>query len=285
MAFWVGLFGSLASITTFVAAEIAGRPIGEVLIRPVDTPLWVELLAAPVLVALGAALKGFSLAKRDLHQREQSPDFLTADSPQKISSEEESTPAPFSSDYLRGIEGTLGVWLYLHPFGQGIRELENNRYIFAHDTNGGDVLELNGKRRYVNVFSLSRGPRSSYRPPSRPVWRVWLANGTGKGKSWKLPDSNTDLAPGWHHFAVRWNHRGPLLQLLIDGRSRLSTASYLDYWPDEFADTAFLGCWQSLARVHFIETLTSRFIASTYFLDDAWFKDEALGFRPSAVPE
>jgi len=188
-----------------------------------------------------------------------------------ITSRQIKSATRFSSSFLMSSQGTLATWIYLHQFGKGIRDLRNNRHIFAHDTNLGHPP-------YKNVFSLSRGPETSYNPPKDPVWKLWLVNAAGQARTWVKVDG-TELSTGWHHFAVRWDHRQPVLEFLIDGNLEISANDFLDYWPGEFDKEAFLGSWQSLDTMHFIETHVCRFIADSRYLDDSWIQQEQQQFR------
>jgi len=156
--------------------------------------------------------------------------------PMLIEASDSKSVPHFSSNFLKKRSGGISLWIELQPFGQGIRHLINNRYLFSHATN-------NGETPYKNVLSLSRGPRS-YNPPKEPQWKLWLTDKNGNSFK-RIVDDTENIQPGWHHFVVRWNHDVPLIDLLIDGVIKISTKEYLNCWPSEYSDVLIFGSWPS----------------------------------------
>ncbi len=183
---------------------------------------------------------------------------------------------PMPSSILRAVRGGISIWVYLDPFGNGIRRLVNNRYILSHDTNSGLHTEDD---RYLNVFSLSRGPKS-YDPPEGHYWKIWITNGEGESWSAKYRDS-IDLQVGWHHFLVRWDKGKPLIELLIDGLTVIEYPDYLNCWPTEYTTNLLIGTWTSGWKDHYVDTYLWRAQGIYTFPDDNWVAAE----RKNTPPE
>jgi hypothetical protein len=192
--------------------------------------------------------------------------------PHEITYEEPPSVLQISSNFLKSPSASIGIWVYLHPFGEGIRKLINNRYIIGHDTNYGKKKETPNGNRYINVFSFCRGP-GVWKPLGNPWWKLWLTNGEGTGYQWRVDDT-IDLPVGWHHFLIRWDHNRPLIEVVIDGTISISATNYKKYWPNNFCSTTFLGCWQNRWKEHYIETKLWRIVVSEHFLDDFWIEEE-----------
>lgn len=165
---------------------------------------------------------------------------------------------------VRSSCGTISVWVYVHQRGSGIRELENNRYLFACAT------DFVGP--YRNVFAFAHGP-TQYSPPAKAAWKLWLANSKGDGKTWTYPDGG-EFDVGWHLVLVRWDHSGPLIEMLIDGITVVSDTGYLGFWPDEYPERAYAGCWPNKSRIHWANTFLSRLRMMPYFAEARWISNE-----------
>jgi hypothetical protein len=61
----------------------------------------------------------------------------------------------FGTTTLKAAKGTLATWVYLHKSGEGIRKLENNRYVFSCATSAATP--------YKNALPFHAGPRNSIR--------------------------------------------------------------------------------------------------------------------------
>lgn len=170
-----------------------------------------------------------------------------------------------SSNEIQNTCGTISVWIYIHKVGEGIRQLENNRYIFASAT------DVNGP--YKNVFALCHGPQKKYNPPTDPSWKIWLVNEKGEGKAWSYPDGG-EFTPGWHLMIVRWDYAAQLIEFIVNKKVIISETGYIKYWPKKYQDRVFIGCWPNKAKIHFVNTYLARFTALPYWVDDKWINKE-----------
>jgi len=191
--------------------------------------------------------------------------FVNRD-PRLIVASDPSSVPHVSSGFLRERSGGMSLWVELPSFGQGIRHLVNNRYLIAHATN-------EGKSPYQNVIGLSRGPRI-YDPPTEPRWKLWLVNENCKGFERTVEDTE-DIEPGWHHFLVRWNHDAPLIELLIDGVTEISTNEYLEYWPTEYAETVLFGTWPHRWSEFYLNGKLARIQVLRSRPSDDWIQSES----------
>ncbi|MEK9501144.1 hypothetical protein WI372_09155 [Gemmatimonadota bacterium DH-20] len=206
---------------------------------------------------------------------------LALDDPHLVHEDEPDSPIAMSSQVLWRPQGVVALWVYVDSFGNGIRALENNRYLAAFSGNGGTRSELtNGQRAYVNVFSLSRGPRADS-PPADARWRLWLASREGGNRMWHSPDT-TALAPGWHHFAVTWDHDRPRLRLCIDGLAVVEADDYQEFWPSRTSETLLFGSWIAKRPIHFANAPIWRIRLESVFADDVWLGDECAQATPTA---
>lgn len=194
----------------------------------------------------------------------QSVQFVNRDPRLVVASDPSSVPHT-SSDFLKERRGGVSMWVELPSFGQGIRHLVNNRYLIAHATN-------EGKTPYQNVVGLSRGPRI-YEPPIEPRWKVLLID--KNGQIFELAEEDTeDIEPGWHHFLLRWNHDAPLLQLLIDGVSKITNNKYIEYWPTEYAETVLFGTWPYRWSEFYLNGKIARTQVHKKWPSDEWLQFE-----------
>ncbi len=202
--------------------------------------------------------------------------------PTKVSASDPNSVVPMPSRILKKPRGGISVWVYLHPFERGIRDLENNRYILSHDTNSGQIKKIEGEERYLNVFALSHGAELPESQIPNPIWKLWITNSRGEPWLAKYPDSR-DLTTGWHHFLVRWDHDKPLLQLLIDGKKVIDRDDYYKHWPTEYVDHLLIGAWTDKAREHYVETHLCRAQAIYDFPNDDWVAEERKNIPPEVL--
>jgi hypothetical protein len=168
------------------------------------------------------------------------------DKPHLVNYEHPESVGTLDATILECKKGGFDLCIYLHPFGQGIRRLVNNRHILAHATSPSSP--------YRNVFSLVRGPLAfSDGKKDKPTWKLWLASDDARGNSWSHSDAKT-TKDGWHHFLVRWNHDEPLIEVLLDGEAIISVKDYLEFWPKRVLTSMTVGCWQNPWREHYIDT-------------------------------
>jgi len=178
--------------------------------------------------------------------RESSRPFEIFDKPHLIDYEHPESVGTLDATTLECKKGGFELCIYLHPFGQGIRKLFNNRHILAHATSPSSP--------YRNVFSLVRGPLEfTEEKKDQPTWKLWLASDGARGNSWSHADAKT-IKDGWHHFLVRWNHDQPLIEVLLDGKAIISVKDYLEFWPKRVLTSMTVGCWQNPWREHYIDT-------------------------------
>jgi hypothetical protein len=55
---------------------------------------------------------------------------------------------------------------------------------------------------------------------------LWLVGDDAQGFSWFQEDTD-DIKPGWHHFAIRWDHDKPVFEVLLDGDKFIEATDYL----------------------------------------------------------
>lgn len=236
---------TVAQIATIIAAfaAVASPDVRRFYGTSVAIPAWI-LVAAAVGVWIG--LSRVRVAQRIGSESPAGPIRVDAG---KLHS-----AVPLSSEPLKSSAGGYSVWVYLHQFGQGIRHVENNRYIFGHASHHGGSREIEGNHKYFNVFALSNSPTRG-----GLIWKVWVANDRGQSFNISAADAET-YGEGWHHFVVRWDRHRPILELLIDGvRAAVSqSAEFNEHWPVRIEDTILVGTWPNRAPVHFINTLICR---------------------------
>ncbi len=163
---------------------------------------------------------------------------------------------------LRSPRGTISVWVYLDQQGRGIRELDNNRYLFSSAT---DL-----KMPYKNVFAFALGPTKFH---ADLAWTLSIANGKGVNKSWSYPDGG-EFDVGWHLILACWDHSAPLLKMIIDHKTVISETGYLNWWPQKYPDRAYIGCWPNRADCHWANTYLSRLRMVPRFVEESWITDE-----------
>lgn len=197
--------------------------------------------------------------------------------PVKVSFSEPHSATPMSANVLRQAKGGISVWVYVNPFGRGIRDLrKNHRYIISHDTNNRNMKEMNGRKRYINSFALMRGPRD-WETPGDPNWKIELTNATGDIWKFYYPDSR-GMTSGWHHYLIRWDHDRPLLEFLIDKEVLFSGDDYFPCWPNAYSDFMLIGGRNG--KEHFVETHLWRAQSIYGFPDDKWVASEISNIPP-----
>jgi hypothetical protein len=183
-----------------------------------------------------------------------------------ITSKDPNSVRKLSADILRKPSGGVACCVFVSPFGKGIRNLVNNRYLFSH---AGTPVSP-----YANVFSLLRGPRKFEKDEIHiPVWKLWLCNGSSNGNWYHIGD--TDSFPsGWHSFVVRWDHTKPSLELVIDGQVLISVNNYLPHWPEQFTSEITVGAWPRPWSEHYIETCAARWKVLENAFDTSAIEEE-----------
>ncbi len=179
-----------------------------------------------------------------------------------------------SAAFLMGRQGGISLWVDVPAFGHGLRQLVNNRYLFAHAETS--------KSPYRNVISLSRGPRV-YDPPTEPRWRVWLVNDDGAEFLGAYEDTE-EIRTGWHLFVLRWNHDLPSLQLLIDGVIRIDSNDYAHAWPSKVAETALFGSWPRRSQLHYLNGQLARAATLRSWPGEQWLNEELRNNPGSGTP-
>jgi class 3 adenylate cyclase len=224
------------------------------------------------LLSLGLLkLKGFDGYREIFRVQEyERTDMLLLTNPQYIEHPKRIVES-FRAFAFRKSIGTLSLWVCLEEVGQGIRQLNNNRYLFA--------CVRRAKPRYKNVFALCHGPMR-FNPSAEPSWKLWLADEDGRERIWSCPDGGR-FSPGWHLFIVRWNHNEDVLEMLIDGKSHIKATDYLQYWPKGRADHAHIGYWPLSGAHHCANTSLARLQIVQSCVDDKWIEVE-LQNRPTS---
>jgi len=98
------------------------------------------------------------------------------------------------------------------------------------------------------------------------------------GKKWEAIFSNSKndtchlsrndgLEPGWHQFMIAWSKKKPQIDFLIDGGSTETSTTFLDRWPQHFADTVSVGMWKSSDPGSYVDTrLAHLWIVNKYLI-------------------
>lgn len=260
-----GLLVLLGTIGSYVWRRLGGDVSSFLLVltRQVSVPLGV-VLGAPIFAMMAAA---YVIKRRHLKalQSLPSPDHaLSHDSgrdhedgtvvtvagqPRVVSAADPASAMTVPTTVLHSPQGTVGVWCFVDDPGRGIRDLKNNRYLFAQAGNGGRQATIGPTRAYIDVFALSCSPVDKTR--TSLMWRFAISNSSGERETLKVDDSLS--SPGWHHFTVRWDHSVPTLEFVLDARVVANSASYRRCWPTPLGALKF-GSWVTGNAVHFIES-------------------------------
>jgi hypothetical protein len=240
-----------------------------------SVPLWLVLILLVV-----AYISAHSI---DAVLRDQPNDPVEFREPRLVTSRDPQSFGTISSEILdpKAPEGGISVWVYLHPFGQGIRRLENNRYLIGHGTNGGHTKDFEDGARYPNMVSLRHRPTND-NPLRDPIWEVCISNQSGREWTFNYPDSQK-FEPGWHHFVIRWDHRRPLIELLIDGELIAQRNDYLAHWPEQRDQSIWIGTWPNRGPIHYVETQLWRAQAIKMWPADKWIKGELRRRKPEPL--
>jgi hypothetical protein len=266
---YLPILTALAAITTIVAFLIspAFRSLLSIELR---VSSWLALLCL-----IAAALAGgFIVYVRRKPVEHLEEGGIVLPRPRLLASSDPNAVENVGVRFARGSSGTFSIWVYLQRNGEGIRALGNNRYMFA--------FAKNFSPPYKNVLAVAHGPMIKYDPPTDPSWKLWIANGKGDGHVWTYPDGGEFLL-GWHLVLVRWDHTGPTLQLLIDGRVLISETGYIHLWPEEYPDRACLGCWPNKDKPHYANTYLARFRTCEHYVNDEWIQQELLYKPPNPI--
>jgi hypothetical protein len=243
----------------------------DILVAPV--PLWLVPVLLVVAYASARSIDVFLRGRPNDSVLFRDPSLVTARSPQSFGSLPSKVIDKATQD-----SGGISLWAYLHPFEQGIRRLENNRYLIGHGTNGGHIKDFEDRARYPNMLSLRHRP-ASYNPPRDPIWEVCISNERGYEWALSFPDSQK-FEPGWHHFVVRWDHRQPVIELVIDGEMVAQGSDYSPHWPEQRDQAIWIGAWPNKAPIHYVETQLWRAQVVSAWPTDRWMKDEFQRRKP-----
>lgn len=185
-----------------------------------------------------------------------------------IKSDIPATAIQLSSDFLQNTIGSISIWVYIHSFNEGIRDLNGYRPLISHDTAKGLKVSLDGRdKSYLNVFS--------FRHTKNNEWQLWLSNDKGEYGLWKINDSDK-ITSGWHNFVIRWDHGQELFEILRNGEPFLKCNDYKYFWPCNYSKYVILGAWQDLNSASFINTCIFRLIISSNYLGDKFIKSELI---------
>jgi hypothetical protein len=179
-------------------------------------------------------------------------------------SSERKNPFPIRADFLKNDRCTILFNVLLPEKGQGLRNAPHNKYLIAHRY--GKVGEND-----ANVFSA--------RYSMRNCWEITFSNNKGeKVKRYLRIDDG--LEPGWHQFIIGWDRNKPeiLFQIIgISNNSRWTDRSenYLNFWPERYDESVFVGAWPSPYPDSYIETKIANF----------WLCNDFLGINHPIVQE
>lgn len=253
----IAQLGSHGEDTSAIRARLERVPIAAVATEapPVGVPLKESDLLARVPPA----------APRDV--------VLLHASPKAIVAPDSEAVGVIGVSALRAAHGTFATWVWLHRPGEGMRRVDNNRYLLA--------CTPDPAVPYRSVISLSNGP-SAKDPRRDPTWRLWLCNDEGEGHVWPYPDGG-EFHVGWHLVVLRWNHDVPRLELLIDGRQVIDAKGYRRYWPGQYPERALVGCWPNFAKCHYVDTYLWRSQLLPRCVSDDWTDEELRLEKPDVV--
>jgi len=180
-----------------------------------------------------------------------------------ISSYEKGSALVIDSAPLRSRSGTIVFWVLLNEDGVGIRNLSNNRYLFA--------CVQDHKHPYHGVIGLIIGP-TIFKPPQNRVWKLWIKGRSDVEKVWPCPDS-TSLGQGWSRVAVRWDiDRLNRMEVLVNEKVIITADELNRYWPQQIGPHLYFGTWPSRDSCHYIETSFAGLSFSPKWEDDAYIR-------------
>jgi len=156
-----------------------------------------------------------------------------------------------NSDCVRWECGTIMCWVYVDPIGEGIRDSQNNRYIFAHTTTP-------GKSPYYNRFSLGCLGKDE------KSWEVILTDNKTVPCKLSIRDK---LKTGWHHFTFSWNRTKSEMLFFIDKGLEGNDLKPITNWPEKFADNLVIGAWATEHDCHYCNTRIAYPVIIKKYLD------------------
>jgi len=224
-----------------------------------------------ITLALALALASILLTRYRLNISIHNPDLPNNDlySPEVhfITSGNTNSCLRRSSEFLKNQKSTIAIWVWFYPDNNmGMRTLGHHQYLIAHDTNKGNPLyRLGAKNDYQNAFGFLLNKSNN--------WQFWLTDENGQKYTVpSFPDSTSVIPTGWNHFAIRWDHTKPLLEILVNEKMMISTTDYLNHWPNRYDQNIFIGTWQGLHKSHFINTYVTEPLIINDFIQDSGIK-------------
>jgi hypothetical protein len=182
-----------------------------------------------------------------------------------------------SSDFISKPIGSFATWIRVPPAKEISQEIENNRYVIAHDTQNGNQVNS----RYLNAWGLALSPKIYHKAIDNAVrWKMWSTNDIGEDYNFVAPEEWQFPETEWHHFLIRWNHNKPSLELLIDGKSIDIRNDYFNAWPKKFNEYMRLGIWTNGHPRHDLGMPLYRVITSENYLSDIWLSNEIGKYKP-----
>ena len=244
--------------------------------RTVRVPVWVFVVGIVGIWFVGSWIRRRKASAPNTASSNP-PAEAASSAPIRVEDARPHSAVPISSAVIESTSGGIALWVWLDPFGLGIRKAVNNRYLVAHASNRGNTREIDGEKRYLNVFALSSTPTGG-----GLTWRVWISNGRGLEFYFNAQDSDV-YTKGWHHFAVRWDRAKPILELLIDGRVVADSGGrdYVSCWPQTLEPDMLVGTWPNRGAVHFVNTHVWRVRVFTAWPGEGTIREEIRRRVPS----
>lgn len=268
---WRLFSGSIESVVAFLTRMIS-IPLGIALSVPVAGVAGTAYLMRRRYMRLlesGPPPPGRERGRMSPTRDAASVPLTAAETPHAVTAADPSTLLAIPTGVVAEKAGTVSVWVFVDGPERGIRNLKNNRYLFAQASNGGRSRARGGERIYTDVFAMSCSPVGKSR--EERIWRFQVTNSEGQKVTLRIPD---ELAsPAWHHFAVRWDHSAPVLEFLVDGAVVGRSEDYLAAWPVSQGDLTF-GTWPTKSSVHYIESRLWRVRVGAAWLDDVALQEE-----------
>jgi|GEM_PF-3913362 len=213
----------------------------------------------------------FHLISKDMNRVNFYDSILFSDSPRIV----RPTKDIYSNaNFLKSETGTFSVWIKLGPLQNYHNSDMNFEYIISHASN--DYHSIAGD--YSDVFSISLASDKSGKGVTRSNsihWRFWISNSQRENFYLKGPSLDLNSRNSWHNIIVRWDHKKPILELIINGVTCAhNNYEYVHFWPKMFLDKLTVGTWGNKANVHYIGLPLYRLITVSKYLDDNWVKNE-----------
>jgi hypothetical protein len=186
-------------------------------------------------------------------------------------------PMIVSSKFILSDTGSISIWVKVPPTDNFYQREMNHLYIVGHDTNQGRSKSPNPKIHiYENAFGLKLSPdftNTNKRHPTKVWWSFWVTN--AKCEAIEVNTDPLDYEKEeWHHFLVRWNHLLPNLELIIDGITIRTTASYINSWPKSISGELFVGNWPNKLQIHNLGMPITRLAITDEYFNNAWLQKE-----------